>query len=195
VPIRMTPSSRGDLRTTTSLRRRYARYALLVFIASGAASLAVSCAPSAEEPGSDSQSTVPRTDAELRADAQALVRDEETEARGHAILGRLSEGEGDLEQAARAYKRSLEADPLQPAVLHDLAVIQYAQGDLDEAVRTLRTALQMNPELHGSRLMLADVLAELGLTRDARSEYRYIIDAEPRNLDIGIVEARLEALK
>ncbi|MDZ4178085.1 MAG: tetratricopeptide repeat protein [Coriobacteriia bacterium] len=127
-----------------------------------------------------------------KADAEAMVRNPELRAQGHAILGKVSEASGDLAQARQSYERSLDVDPRQPTVLHDLAVLKHAEGEVDEAIRMLRDALAIDPSLHGSRLLLADILSEAGRAREASREYQALIDAAPQGIDLDMVRTRME---
>jgi len=113
----------------------------------------------------------------------------------YAVQGKMSEANGDLVEARQSYERSLEVDPGQPTVLHDLAVLNQAEGELDEATRLLREALAIDPGLHGSRLLLADILLEAGRGREALVEYEVLVDAAPAGVDLDVVRERIELIK
>ena len=74
-----------------------------------------------------------------------------SEAGGDEIKKLLEQGEtahdeGDLEQAAQAYRSVLEADPRHTIAQNNLGMVLIDQGEMDTAVECFRSAIGFDPE-------------------------------------------------
>lgn len=61
----------------------------------------------------------------------------------HHLLGRASELAGNLEAAVKHYRRAIETDPADAAVLADLAALHVRMGDSQAASEMVRRALEV----------------------------------------------------
>jgi Tfp pilus assembly protein PilF len=135
-----------------------------------------------------------------RGDAQAAVQLADsasapaTGPEGNAVVATARQASGDLVGAEADLERSLAQDPDQPLVQHDLAVLAAERGDYERAEDALRAALEVDPDLVGSRVLLGDVLARQGDRDGAAREYKKVIDAAPYGVDLVAIQQRLEAL-
>ena len=59
----------------------------------------------------------------------------------------------------------------------------------------MRSALELDPNLIGSRLLLGDVLARLGDADGAAVEYRAVIEVAPVGLDLQSVRDKLAVVE
>ena len=81
-------------------------------------------------------------------------------------IGNSLYGQGDLDGAARAYRRLIAAHPDSGAAYHNLALALAAQGQREQALSTLAMGLSVTPEDHPLRATLEASRAEIrGATR------------------------------
>jgi tetratricopeptide (TPR) repeat protein len=68
--------------------------------------------------------------------------------------GVAAQQRGDLERAADAYRRAIEAEPLYADAHANLGAVLARLGQYDEAVLCYQSALRINPQLNAARLNL-----------------------------------------
>jgi predicted Zn-dependent protease len=92
------------------------------------------------------------------------------------LAGRKREAIPELEQAVKL-------DPqLAPAWLF-LGTTHLQLGEAVAALKPLRSVLQLQPDQHQARQMLADALLSLGRLEDATSEYHQLASEDPDNAE------------
>ena len=74
----------------------------------------------------------------------------------------VSNTEGDLQEALRASRRSLELSPDNPAYLDTLGRCYYALGDLENAIRFQSRAVQLEPSTQQIRRQLEFLSQRVG---------------------------------
>jgi len=79
-----------------------------------------------------------------RACEKSLERDATLPA-GHICLGRLNEGTGAYQVAAREFSRALDAEPTSEVAFHGLADCYQELGQLADAERTYQRAIALRP--------------------------------------------------
>lgn len=83
------------------------------------------------------------------------------ELRGHVEAGLKAKAAGDLETAAREFRRVVELAPALPAAYVNLGAVLFQKKDYAGAIPPLRKALELTPELPGASEMLgASLLAQ-----------------------------------
>jgi Flp pilus assembly protein TadD len=116
------------------------------------------------------------------------------DAEVRTVVATARQATGDLSGAEADLERAVAYDADQPLVQHDLAVLAAERGDYDRAEEALRAALEVDPSLVGSRVLLGDVLARQGDREGAALQYQTIIDAQPYGVDLEAIRQRLGAL-
>lgn len=129
------------------------------------------------------------------AELEEAVEQDPNNSRAYLLLGRGYEGRGDLEQAEKAYKKTLDIDADQPEVLYYLAVIHKYLGETEEAVSELEQAKALRDGFIGARLLLADLYASEGRVDEALAEYKSLIELKPLGLDLEMVQQKIEDLE
>jgi Flp pilus assembly protein TadD len=104
-----------------------------------------------------------------KADAAPSLNDL---AEGHFSAGRYAE-------AARVYRKMLEADPRNASVLNELGLSLHYQGKSDEAVETLRKATALDPKLQRAWLSLGFTLKSAGRGAEARAALEKAVALDP----------------
>ncbi len=106
---------------------------------------------------------------------------------------------GRISEAAVWYKKLLSMAPGYAPAYAGLGELFVATGSLKPAREALRTALRLSPQSHKQRIVLGNVLRELGELSEAEARYREYLDAYPddstgyNNLALCLVEqGRLE---
>ena len=87
--------------------------------------------------------------------------------------------DGHLDDAERAVRKLLHAQPDQPAALHLLGVIEHARGRDEVALALLEQAVATRPRDASFHNNLAAVSKALGRTRDAITHYRRAVELDP----------------
>jgi tetratricopeptide (TPR) repeat protein/2-polyprenyl-3-methyl-5-hydroxy-6-metoxy-1,4-benzoquinol methylase len=105
---------------------------------------------------------------------------------------------GDLEAAARMYRRILDVHPDEPNALNLLAAISLEHGEGEEAVRLLRRAVAVSGEVAQFHCHLGNALQATGEFAAAADAYQQAIALQPENVEalssLGFALTRLEAL-
>ncbi len=94
----------------------------------------------------------------------AKVKDSNGSAEAWYTLGRHMQRSGRLDEAAKAYRRALEADVDYTEAKNGLAAVTAGKGDIDQAIAILE-------ELSIARPGQAHVLANLGYARSLKGQY------------------------
>ena len=94
-------------------------------------------------------------------------------------LGLVLRRTGRLEDATQAFRHALKLDSRLAGTWFNLALVHAALSEFDQAMAALRTVLQLSPDFHNARTMLADLLKEEGSAEDARALYREVLARQP----------------
>jgi tetratricopeptide (TPR) repeat protein len=89
---------------------------------------------------------------------------------------------GRVQEAERAYREVLRADPANVDALRLLARVSYGAGRHHEAERLLRRATELAPDFAGAILDLARLLKETNHLEEAIYFFRRILELEPDNV-------------
>jgi predicted TPR repeat methyltransferase len=88
-------------------------------------------------------------------------------------------GRGELEAAAAAYRRAIDAEPGHFRALHNLGVIEEALGRTAEAERAYAAAIEAHPEGPLSHYSLARLRQLASRLDEAEAGYRRAIELDP----------------
>ena len=94
-------------------------------------------------------------------------------------LGQVLRLTGRYEDATQAFRHALKLDSRLAGTWFNLALVHAALSQFDQGIAALRTALQLAPEHHNARTLLADMLKEEGSAEDARTLYREVLAQQP----------------
>ena len=101
----------------------------------------------------------------------------------HLNLGYILADRGELDEAVKHYRQSLQLDPDYPSALFDLAEALSRQGKLDEAIQSYRHFIRINHSLFALRLVaynsIGIILAKQGKLEEAAEFYRQAIEIAP----------------
>lgn len=97
--------------------------------------------------------------------------------------GRESFSRGDYATAAGKFEQALKLNPNSPELLSNLGVTYHMEGRFRDAVATLEKALQGNPRLLPSNLILGLDLVRLGKPDQAVEPLKAVLAQEPSNRD------------
>lgn len=86
-------------------------------------------------------------------------------------------------EAARAYRRALQADPNLVAALINLGNIHYARDAMAEAQALYERALALEPDAFEAHFNLGNIYHDLGRFRDAEACYRDALALNPTYAD------------
>jgi tetratricopeptide (TPR) repeat protein len=84
-----------------------------------------------------------------------------------------------FDDAAHAYRRTLEIDPYLVPALINLANIHYARNELIEAQALYERAIALEPEVFESHFNLGNIFHDLGRYAEARECYRDALRINP----------------
>ncbi len=104
-------------------------------------------------------------------------------------------------QALTAFRKATELRPDAYASQINLSELLTEAGDFDGALVAAEAALAFVPEAENARLVHANALRGVGRFRDAESEYRKLLDKNPRasaavyNLGILYLDAEIDGLE
>lgn len=95
---------------------------------------------------------------------------------------------GELEAAARQYRRVLEAEPNHPDALHLLGMIAHQDGDYATAAALIERAVSINPGFAQARTNLGHALLAQGKHAEAAASYRraLALGADPPEARLGL---------
>lgn len=101
---------------------------------------------------------------------------------GWALLGVCFGRSGQTRDAVTAYRRSLALNPMQPAVLNNIAYSLAQTGDnLDEAIGFVNTSLQQAPDRSEFADTLGMVYLRKGQVQAAHEIFRRLCEREPNS--------------
>ncbi|MDP1571669.1 MAG: tetratricopeptide repeat protein [Vicinamibacterales bacterium] len=108
-----------------------------------------------------------------------------TDAEQYFLMGSLlDDGTAERqEEAARAYRRALDADPDLPAALINLANIRYARDELAEAQALYERAITLDATFFEAYFNLGNIHHDHGRYRDAEDCYRRALALNPEYPD------------
>jgi len=112
--------------------------------------------------------------------SQAQDRDQDTVATLAARAERLEE-QGQIEQAAAAYRQILEIDPHSIAAFNRLGALSVSQKKFEEGVRFYRQALALNPYEFGTNLNLGIAYIKMEDYGRAAHPLEVATESEPSN--------------
>lgn len=87
------------------------------------------------------------------------------------------------EEASRAYRRALEADPDLPAAIINLANIRYARDELAEAQALYERAIALDPTFFEAYFNLGNIHHDHGRYHEAEDCYRHALALNPEYPD------------
>jgi len=94
-------------------------------------------------------------------------------------LGLVLRRTGRLEDATQAFQHALKLDSRLAGTWFNLALVHAGLSEFDQGIAALRTVLQLAPDHHNARTLLADMLKEEGSAEDARALYREVLAQQP----------------
>jgi hypothetical protein len=106
-------------------------------------------------------------------------RDAGFASRAHVNLGQLLEGVGQLDEAARAYRRALEIDPLTPKAHNNLGVVSMKLNEPEAAVWHFNEEVKLHPSNHEAWFNLGLVAERHGRDAEARGLYERALRENP----------------
>ena len=107
----------------------------------------------------------------------------------HASRGVALQQAGQAAAAMREYRAALAADPAQPGVLTNLAVLEVQQGTYNDAIRDYQQALRLDPHLDAALLNLGLAYYKTGELPAAAERFQAYRDRHPRELRAGLLLA------
>jgi Flp pilus assembly protein TadD len=118
-----------------------------------------------------------------RRHLRATLRFRSDCARHHFLLGLAlhADPEGDREQAAHHYQRSLELAPGQIRCRGEAGLLAIEQGRTDEGLALLRQAVEQAPADSGAIARLVKGLFQAGRSEEALAPVRKALFQSPRN--------------
>ena len=99
-------------------------------------------------------------------------------AGAHYNWGVLQADAGRLDEAADAFRLTLEVDPFHPRAHNNLASLLSGQGKLAEAAAHYQQALSNDPAHRLARFNLGRVLSALGRPREAAEQFERLLEPE-----------------
>lgn len=106
---------------------------------------------------------------------------------GHELLGDIFSHQQEYVQAGRHYRRALEQNPEDEALLMRLALVLERQEQTGEAIAVLEELLAAHPQATFAQLSLARFYLQQGDQEHARSTYEAILSRDP-DLPQAIIE-------
>ena len=94
-------------------------------------------------------------------------------------LGLVLRRTGRLEDATQAFRHALKLDSRLAGTWFNLALVHGGLSQFDQGIAALRTVLQLAPDHHNARTLLADMLKEEGSAEDAQALYREVLAQQP----------------
>ncbi len=97
----------------------------------------------------------------------------------HYNYGQILQAEGQLDEAAASYRRSLEAEPGNMAARTRLGRALKELGEIDEAIDCFRRVVAARPDAAAAHSNLGNVLRTAGHLDEAGDCYRRALDIDP----------------
>jgi tetratricopeptide (TPR) repeat protein len=141
-----------------------------------------------------SQGAVPEVEDEILAEVRLLSRDSDYFFR----LGGVLEHNGNLEQAAAAYEKTLEINPQLPEPHIRLIHLYGRMGQVGQAEQHYRESLRLDPNRAEVYLYHGALLLGQGKSQEAEESFRKVIELNPQHAEahsnLGyVLEGRGEA--
>lgn len=95
------------------------------------------------------------------------------------LQGTLHQHRGQLERAARAYRRAVRLDSTFARAYNSLGGVYERTGQLQRAITAIREALRYQPENDHAYFNLGNALRKAGRAREAIDAYREAVDLNP----------------
>lgn len=118
-------------------------------------------------------------DAIVNARSQAEAKPESGQATGQ--LGMVLEAHFLFPQAAQAYQRAIRLDPKEFSWRYYLALVLQQDAKPQQALDTLTAALPMRPDYAPAILKQAEILGQLGRSKDAAAVLDPLLAREPNS--------------
>ena len=118
--------------------------------------------------------------------AGCALTPEELEAKGDRFIA-----EGDPSRAISAYYKAQKLNPENLNLGWKIARIQQSRGMIDEAIQRYEDLLELDPEMHQMRLVLAELQADKGLWSRASLNVQILKDALAGDVRIYKLQARI----
>ena len=96
----------------------------------------------------------------------------------HHVWGRWLVDRGELDEAIKHFRRSIEIQP-ESTIFSDLGAALARRGDVEEAIRSFEIALARNPTLSEAHFNLANVLALQGRFSEATAHFEEAVRIKP----------------
>jgi len=112
---------------------------------------------------------------------------------GILLLARLQFSKGQLAAAETTIQKEL-GNTSMPAAEYLLGQIADARGNLDLAQTHYQKSLQLNAGYLASRLGLAEVFFKQGSFKEARTEVKRVLDAQPNSIGGLLLQASLDTI-
>jgi predicted Zn-dependent protease len=126
------------------------------------------------------------------ADVREIVRLDPENPFAAGTLASMEYRHGSLEEAARAFARTLELDAERPGVRQNYGKLLRELGRLDESERELRIALeQTTADDSRTRVNLASTLVARGKRAEAESLIAGVLQREPENAEAREVRGHM----
>jgi tetratricopeptide (TPR) repeat protein len=131
---------------------------------------------------------------EAISDLEKATESDPGDSKAQRTLGQSYEATGKLAKAVRAYQGSLAADPEQPEIHYNLAIIYKSQSKTDEAIQELNKAIKLNKSFVAAKIILGDLYLLKGEKAEAKKQYQAVIDLKPFGVDLEAIKAKLNKL-
>jgi tetratricopeptide (TPR) repeat protein len=121
-----------------------------------------------------------------------IVETDPDDAEAHVNLASYLIEAGEPDEAMAILDEALESDPEPPTralAFHNVAVIHLGRRDFARAEEALESALEADPSLVDTRMLLAGVEAQSGRFREAAEQYAVVVEADPNLLMARLGEA------
>jgi arylsulfatase A-like enzyme/Tfp pilus assembly protein PilF len=126
------------------------------------------------------------------ADVREIVRLDPDNPFAAGTLASMEYRHGNLEEAARAFARTLELDSERPGVRQNYGKLLRELGRLEQSERELRIALeQTTADDSRTRVNLASTLVATGKTTEAESLIGGVLQREPQNAEAQEVKGQI----
>ncbi len=106
--------------------------------------------------------------------------------------------QGELRQAARAFRHAADASPLRTDSWYSLGEVELVQNQPEAAVKAFEKVLEQDPTSVEARNNLGVALRKIGRLEDARTQLQIIVGTDPKNPaaqnNLGITETKLNHL-
>jgi Flp pilus assembly protein TadD len=104
--------------------------------------------------------------------AALLLQPNDSRLHYRLAMSHVEAEDGDLETAAKHFRKSLKIDPQQPECLRAFGLLHLRQGEVDEGLRCLYQAVELAPSDVETLQCLVDALEEHGKNEEAQRALR-----------------------